>query len=116
MSVFYLDWVRHSSSLVAVHSADNVAHMAFLVDFLVVVDILADDLLLAAFHDDTLEAQHLVHNLVVHTVALLADSYLADILDLAVVDHIHNDRVAEVVDSLDKAELVVVPVEEAVAD
>lgn len=55
----YLDLVHHSSSLVVVHSVDkyseNVDH-TFLVDFLV-VDILADDLMLAAFHD-TLEAQH----------------------------------------------------------
>lgn len=95
------------------HFADkysvNVAHT--FPDFLAVVDIQVD-LMLAAFHDDTLEAQHSVHSLVVHMVASLADSYSADILDLVVVDHIHNDRVVEVVDSLDKAELVVAPVEE----
>lgn len=54
-----------------------------LADFLGVVGIhLAGDLKPAAFHDDTLEAQHLVHILAVHTVASPVDSYLVDILDL----------------------------------
>lgn len=45
------------------------------------------------------------------------DSYSADILDLvAVVDHNHNVDHVEVVDSLDRVELVVAPVEEAVVD
>lgn len=67
------------------HFADRYfAHVArTLADFLAVVGIrLVDGLLLAAFHDDTPEAQHSVHSLAVHTEASWVDSYLADILDL----------------------------------
>lgn len=71
-----------------VHSADiysaNVAHT--LVDFRVVVGIrLVDGLPLEAFHDGTLEVQHLVHTLAVHTEASQVDSYSVDILDLKIV-------------------------------
>lgn len=81
----YLDLVRRSSSLVAVHFADKCfAHVAHtLADFLAVVGIrLVDDLLLAVFHDDTLEAQHSVHSLAVRMEASWVDSCLADTLDL----------------------------------
>lgn len=53
-----------------------------LADFRVVEDIQADVVMQAAFHDDTLEVQHSVHILVVHTVALPVDSYSVDILVL----------------------------------
>ena len=67
------------------HFADRYfAHVArTLADFLAVVGIrLVDGLLLAAYHDGTLEAQHLVRSLAVRMEASWVDSYLAGTLDL----------------------------------
>lgn len=82
----YLDSVHHNSSLAVEHFVDKYSAnvVRTLADFQEVVDIHLVDVLklLVAFHDDKLEAQHSVHILVVHTVALPVDSYLADILVL----------------------------------
>lgn len=81
----YLDSVHRSNSLAAVHFVDtyfvNVVRTS--VDFLAVVDkLLVDVSKPVAFRDDRLEAQHSAHSLVVHMVALPADSYSVDILVL----------------------------------